>query len=429
MKYQKPYFTEKEYGPTPPAPILQIGWAIFYAAFRKEVRDSKTWATEPTLSQLVIGRCMYLFFNKKHIPEIVKRSSPAIGLIEEAYTRNHNETLELFENVMNSYSSVQHRAYVREEPAISDNWVKDFNNLFDEYRFQYEELLNRLTALCYGCIDIIVGNKILSADKYISINSNKKIKNLKISILPSDIKYKNIRESISGIKPEIRNALSHGGRVIQVDEEKVFILEDATGWQKKYNFQMFKEEFNILKIVIISLEFATVIFEINHIKEFAAIQSIKQKQLTGTDKSEIIYFAGKDCQFEIIDAESKGSILEVKMKFAPVQSRESEVFINWGTIKAHQKVPAQMLDLKGQVLRFILKIYWVFDDQIPSVRLEIYDYKDVMLARGEIINARGFCNFVSDNIKSYNDFNGKAEAERKYLIWERFSWDEGEIKY
>ena len=69
----------------------------------------------------------------------------------------------IYYEIMSSYSEIQHAAYSRDyHPQKGDDYVRVFNYLFDEYRFRYEELLNRLASIAYGCIGIMVVDALLT---------------------------------------------------------------------------------------------------------------------------------------------------------------------------------------------------------------------------------------------------------------------------
>ncbi|MCG2688572.1 hypothetical protein L6250_02985, partial [Candidatus Parcubacteria bacterium] len=66
MKYQKPYYSENErFRPTPPTPMVQVGVGLFLRAFKKEIKDDTSWERQPSLSQLIMHRGTWLFWNTK----------------------------------------------------------------------------------------------------------------------------------------------------------------------------------------------------------------------------------------------------------------------------------------------------------------------------------------------------------------------------
>ena len=331
MKYKKPYFEKDGYRPTPPLPMVEIGVGLFLRAFQKEIEDIQNWKRQPSLSQIIVERCTHLFWETENIPEIMRRAKPFIALAEEAYVRNKRETIKLFGDVMGSYSDIQHSAYARaSRPEKENDYVSRFNHLFDEYRFRYEELLNRLISFGFGCVDIIMEKRLNTAEEYINIDANKKVERLENSLLPSSQEYDTISISISGVKKGIRNALSHGGRRTEIPDEESFLLQDSSGWSEKYTLDSFEKELEVLDKTILSLEFATLVFHMNHVKEIARVGKPAPTCLSESDKSMVLYTAAKDCQFEVMDAESNGSFLDIKLVFTPLHPRESEVFGSWG---------------------------------------------------------------------------------------------------
>lgn len=175
MKYKKPYFDKGSYRPVPPLPMVEIGIGSFLRAFHDEIRDTQTWKRQPWLSQVIMERCTHFFWEAEDIPEITQRAKPFIAIAEEAYAKNKQETITLFSDIMGSYSDIQHSAYARgSRPGKENDYVSRFNRLFDEYRFRYEELLNRLISFSYGCVDIILEKRVNTAEEYVNIDANKK---------------------------------------------------------------------------------------------------------------------------------------------------------------------------------------------------------------------------------------------------------------
>jgi len=142
----------------------------------------------------------------------------------------------------------------------------------------------------------------------------------------------------------------------------------------------------------------------------------------------LLYTAANDCQFDVIEAEGKGSTLEIKLLFTPVQPRESEVFGNLAGVRFNEKIPAMLVDLKGQVFNFVRHIRPLLDDTMPGVSITVYTYGEKELARAEIARAGGFVEEATRDLKGYDDHETKARIEAKYVKWERVSWATGEVK-
>lgn len=429
MKYKKPYFDKEErFRLTPPLTMVEIGIGLFLKMFESEIKDSDTWKRQPSLSQMILHRTTWLFWHSEEMPEIRKRARSFIALAEEAFVKDPKETMQIFNEIMLSYSDIQHSAYARDfEPKKDDDYVKRFNDFFDEYRFRYEELLNRLISFSYGCIGIVIGESPADGIECINIDANKKLKRLDTSILPSSIAYENIFCSISGIKAGIRNALSHGGRRIQLPDEEKYLLQDSSGWQQKYSVDEFHRELDILNRTITALEFGAMVIHMNHVKEIAELRKDLPHEFTQEEKNQVLFTVAQDCQFEVINAESKNPFLDIKIRFTPMQPRESEVFGNWGGIHFAQKIPAKPVDLKGQVFRFIYYTSIILEKDTPGVSVEIYTWGEKLLARVKIKDVEGF-NEATKEIKGYDDNETKKRIEEKYVKWERFAWATGELK-
>ena len=183
MKYKKPYFDKGSCRPAPPPVMVKIGIDSFVQAFHQEIKDTQTWKSQPSLSWLIMERCEHFFWETEDIPEITQRAKPFIAIAEEAYAKNKQETITLFSDVMESYSDIQHSAYARvSHPEKENDYVSRFNHFFDEYRFRYEELLNRLISFGFGCVDIVMEKRVKTAEKYINIDANEKVKTLENTI-------------------------------------------------------------------------------------------------------------------------------------------------------------------------------------------------------------------------------------------------------
>ncbi len=428
MKYKKPYYDQGEnFRPTPPLPMVEAGVGIFLKIFEDEIKDYETWKRQPWLSQLILHRSLWLFWHSEEVPEIRKLGKPFIALFEEAYKKDPKKAIQIFSEIMSSYSDIQHSAYERDFELNKDhNYVKQFSDLFDEYRFRYEELLNRLISIAYGCIGIIIGELPSDGAECIAADASKKIKRLGSSILPFSTSYENIATSISGIKPGIRNALSHGGRRTQLSDEEKYLLEDSSGWKQKYSVEEFHNELDILNRTITSLEFGSLVIQMNHNKEIAQLRGSLPHELTEEEKNQILHGSAQDCQFEILDAESKSPFVEIKLRFTPIQPRESEVYGAWGGAHFKQKVPAKPVDLKSQVFRFIYLSSIILENDTPGVRATIYTWGDKPLAKVEIKNVESF-NKATKEIKGYDDHETKQKIEKEHVQWERFEWATGEI--
>ncbi|MCG2688297.1 hypothetical protein L6250_01535, partial [Candidatus Parcubacteria bacterium] len=363
----------------------------------------------------------------KEAREIQKRALPFIALIEEACAKDPDKTIQIFCEIMYSYSEIQHSAYSRDiEYKKEDDYVKRFNLLFDEYRFRYEELFNRLVSIVYGCVGIVINEPPVDGMECINIDANKKLKRLNSSILPSSTDYESISVAISGIKIGIRNALSHGGRRTQLPNNEKFLLQDSSGWKQKYSLKEFHNELDVLNRVIVSLEFGALVINMNYVKEIAKAEKKLPHEFTQEQKNQILFSSAQDCQFEMLDAESNASFLEIKLLFSPTQPRESEFFGSWLGTNLAQKIPARPVELKGQIYRFVYYSSIILEKATPSMRIEIYTWGDKLLARAEIRDVKGF-NEATKEIKGYDDYKTKKCIEKSYVKWERFSWATGEI--
>jgi hypothetical protein len=166
----------------------------------------------------------------------------------------------------------------------------------------------------------------------------------------------------------------------------------------------------------------------NHVNDLANREQIHPQEFSQEQKSQILYTAARDCELEMLSGENKPPFLELKVRFKPIRPRESEVFGNWGGVRFKQKVPASPVELKGQVFRFVDIILPVLDAENPGIVVEVYEaYGDAKLARTEIADAAGFDKAVKEKVKGHDDYKSKAEVEKEYVKWERFSWATGEI--
>jgi len=157
-KYKKPYYDGgPKHRALAPLPMVTVGLSLFLQVFADEITDTASWAKQPTLSQLILHRTIWLFSHTDQIPELRARARPFVALAEEAYATDAPKTVQIYNEIMVSYAEIQHSAFARDSsPNDSDDYVNKFNRLFDEYRFRYEELLNRLISFAYGCIGIVL---------------------------------------------------------------------------------------------------------------------------------------------------------------------------------------------------------------------------------------------------------------------------------
>ncbi len=428
MKYKKPYF-DKSDGTRidPPLPMLEIGLNLFLKIFEKEIKDLSSWKRQPSLSQLILDRSTWLFWHPEEAREIGKRAKPFIVLGEEAYRKNPQKTIQIFSDIAFSYSDIQQSAFSRDsKPSDTKDFVIRFNYLLDEYRFRYEELFNRLISFSHGNIQIIIGKPPVAGEDCINIDANQKLKGLNNSILPSSTSYDNISYSVRGIKAGVRNALSHGGRRILLSDEKKYLLQDSSGWRQKYSIDEFHKELDILDRTINALEFGTLVFHMNHIKELTDMRKDLPNEFTEEQKSQILYIVARDCEFEVIDAESNPPFLDIKLRFAPIQPRESEVYGRWGGSYFSEKIPPKPVRLKEKALSFISRVSILLDKETPGIRMEISALGNKLLSKISIKDVRGF-NEASKEIKSYDDYPTKNRVEANFVKWDRISWATGEI--
>ncbi len=267
----------------------------------------------------------------------------------------------------------------------------------------------------------------LTAEEYIAKDTNKKVKRLQNSLLPSDNRYEKIPTILDGIKPGIRNSLSHGGRRIQIEDEESYLLKDSSGWFQKFTLNQFKGELSHLNEVIVSLEFGLLVFAMNHVKEINDFGQSNSKRLSEAQQSQIFYMVAKDCQFQVIDAESSDKHVDVKLRFTPTQPRESEVFGEWEGVRFHRQEPARLVNLKDQVLRFVHIATPAIIQNKPGIRIEVYTWGDDIIAKASIDNIEAFNDAVK-TIKDKDDLLGKERVEKEHLKWERLSWTDGEIR-
>ncbi len=431
MKYKKPYFDDRKSSVMGdgPLPVIATGLAIFLKTFEKEIIDKDTYRKHVGLSQMIIQRSPWFFWNHGEIKELTKRAKPFIALVEESYIKDPIKTVQIFEEIITSYSEVQHAAYVRDTTfKEKDDHVKKFNMLFDEYRFRYEELFNRLISISYACIQIIMKNPPASGSDCINRDANEKFKTIEKSDLPTTKGYEKIGVSINGIKTGIRNAISHGGRVEAVKDKEKFVLKDSSGWSCEYTVEEFRNEMDILDRSIFALECGATVVSMNHILEINDRKKQFSKKLSQEEQSESLFTFARDCELEIIDAESTSSTFSVKVFFKPVQPRESEVFGNFMGGYYSEKIPARLVVLKDQVIRFIHFALVAIEPEIKTVTVEVYTYGDKLLARLEMADARGFDKEASERVKNFDDLETKKELEDKYIKWTRFDWADGEAK-
>lgn len=428
MKYKKPYYdTGKRFRPTPPLIMLEIGLGVFRKTFEQEIQDNETWKKHPALSQLIMDRSLYLFWNQEQIPKIQKIAKPFIVLLAEACQADAQKTVKIFDGIHNSYAAIQHSAYARGGLNKGD-YVSEFNVLFDEYRFRYEELLNRLLSIAYACTSIILREAGLpNSEDYMAVDANQKVTRLQRSILPVNSRYEKIPVIVKNIKPGIRNALSHGGRRTQLDDEESYLLADSSGWSQKFSLKQFSVELETLNEIITALEFGLLVFGMNHIREISVQGDSQPKSLTDAQRSQMLYMVARDCQFEVIDAETAGEYLNIKLRFTPIQPRESEVFGEWGNVRFGRKEAARLVRLKDLVLRFVYVASAAITQDAPGVRIEIYTWGDRLLAKAKIDKAEAFRESTK-TLTGKDDVEGKKRIEAEYVNWERLAWADGEVR-
>ena len=413
---------------TPPKILWGAGLKLFLKVFEKEIKKTDEWKNHPGISQLLINRSASFVWDPTKLLLHRKRAAPFIELFEEAYAKDSQKTVSTFSEIASSYADIQHSAFSRDvDLKKNDDFVKHFNELFDEYRFRYEELLNRLMAITYSCIGIVVGKPPTNGTGSINVDANKKVEQINASILPSSASYEKVNVSIAGIKPGIRNALSHGGRRYQVPDEEKFQLEDRSGWKQVYTLLEFRKELEVLNEVIDALELGLVVIQMNHIREISEFQIKSLSELSQQDKSNTIDAAARTCQFLVLDAESKSPYFHVKLQFDPRQHRESEVFGNLYGATFKEKIPAQPIILRDQVFRFSQLISLILEDATPGISVDVFTYGDKQLLKIEINDLKGFLE-ASREIKSHEDYVTKKTIEDQYVKLNRYAWEVGELK-
>jgi len=211
-----------------------------------------------------------------------------------------------------------------------------------------------------------------------------------------------------------------------LSDEKKYLLQDSSGWRQKYSIDEFHKELDILDRTINALEFGTLVFHMNHIKELTDMRKDLPNEFTEEQKSQILYIVARDCEFEVIDAESNPPFLDIKLRFAPIQPRESEVYGRWGGSYFSEKIPPKPVRLKEKALSFISRVSILLDKETPGIRMEISALGNKLLSKISIKDVRGF-NEASKEIKSYDDYPTKNRVEANFVKWDRISWATGEI--
>lgn len=333
----------------------------------------------------------------------VERTETAYALHEAGFKRDSQRVTSIFGEIARGMAALQKILHysAADLADTEEELIVKFQRAFSHYLDLYEETFRLLSTFSVICKDLYTNDKDvvrLSNRRYIEMQTREKAAKLSSALV---LFNHPLNKLVEGLDRHVRNAISHRRRDWTFENAKV-ILTDLDGWERAFTYEEFLQLIENLRMTLLAMETAFVIFKVNFEKEMASEGLFENLVYTREEKEAYAHFVARDMRFQVdeFSLEEEESVVLIKLRpLAEKTTRAEANFVSDRQTISVKLPPPLKVDLREQALGFVQR-YSIVCGDTKEISIEVW--KDN--------NRTGI---IRTSIESCKDFlDGKIDARQ-----------------
>lgn len=293
-----------------------------------------------------------------------------IDIMDRAFLKNPKETMDgliyTLDRIVNFHEiELISEAKIEKNKKIDMDYMK---TIIEHYHEIYEGRYKFLLAFFVYTVDIYLSSAKKELNKYFEDDVSYLLKKVKKYIYKK-IYIDTIDWLSIGADENIRNAIAHKSIIYR---EMFAIFSDKKGWREQLNFIEFEDILRNLKIVCNAMEAGLIITQAKH-KTHIPPSDFK-KDFDEHDIKNGIIFNIKNYKFELLEYQSYGKLLKLKIKDGPRTHGSSQIMGQMGRVNFSANLPPEP-PRRERILAIIINsmaFIWKYE----NVKIDVINFLD-----------------------------------------------------